>query len=302
MCNQGFNLFPRHLYYILLINPGIIFTPFTSSPCLFLTENMHQQLLTQAWEGFSGLIKNLPRVCFLQQFQSFCGWISKGQGGGREKGTTMAVQPLAPRWSALVQLLELKLLESLAELSVKWKRVAASSTHLVFLRIWQCVVSKTSQMDKSSTKLVSPKRGWQDPAIRRCSASTFWISGAQSSKQGYHIAMNSQDLSGFIPFSIPFTVVIQELDDSLAEAGQSMQQPHTSWAFMGADVLSSLQKHWCVSIHSCLTVVLLESSLERSYLSLLFPLPRTGNAKRKAGPADRNLLLVTSNNRVLNVT
>lgn len=113
--------------------------------------------------------------------------------------------------------------------------------------------------------------------------------------------MNSQDLSGFIPFSIPFTVVIQELDDSLAEAGQSMQQPHTSWAFMGADVLSSLQKHWCVSIHSCLTVVLLESSLERSYLSLLFPLPRTGNAKGKAGPADRNLLLVTSN-RVLNVT
>lgn len=80
---------------------------------------MHQQLLTQAWEGFSGLIKNLPWVCFLQQFQSFCGWISKGQGGGGEKGTTMTVQPLAPRWSALVQLLELKLLESLAELSVK---------------------------------------------------------------------------------------------------------------------------------------------------------------------------------------
>ena len=67
----------------------------------------------------------------------------------------------------------------------------------------------------------------------------FWSSS--SSKQGYHIAMNSQDLSGLDPFSVPFMGVIQELDDSLAAAGQSMQQQHTSWVFNGALVLSSLQ-------------------------------------------------------------
>lgn len=85
--------------------------------------------------------------------------------------------------------------------------------------------------------------------------------------------MNSQDLPGLDPFSIPFMGVIQELDDSLAAAGQSMQQQHTSWIFMGAVVLSSLQKHWCVSIHSCLTAVLTESSLGKPCLPLIFALP-----------------------------
>jgi len=76
--------------------------------------------------------------------------------------------------------------------------------------------------------------------------------------------MNSQDLSGLDPFSFPFMGLIQELDDSLAAAGQSIQQRHTSWVFMEAVVLSSLQKHWCISFHNCLTVVFTESSLGRS--------------------------------------
>lgn len=84
--------------------------------------------------------------------------------------------------------------------------------------------------------------------------------------------MNSQDLSGLDPFSIPVMGVIQELADSLAAAGQSVQHRHTSWVFMGAIVLSSLQKHSCISVHSCLTAVLTESSLGRSYLPLMFSL------------------------------
>lgn len=121
--------------------------------------------------------RTLCEYVFSSNFRVSVGGSARGRVRGGES-TIMAAQPLAPRWSALMQLLELKLLGSLAELSVKWHRVAASSTHLVFLRIWHCAVSKAPQMDKSGTKLVSPKRGWQEPAIRRCSASTLWISGA----------------------------------------------------------------------------------------------------------------------------
>lgn len=84
--------------------------------------------------------------------------------------------------------------------------------------------------------------------------------------------MNIQDLSGLDPFSVPFMGVIQELDDSLAAAGQGLQQQHISWVFMGAVALSSLQEHWCSSIHSCLTAVLTKSSLGRSGLPLAFAL------------------------------
>lgn len=44
--------------------PGLFSSLFTFSPYLFPVENVHQHLNTHAWGRFSGLIINLPQICF----------------------------------------------------------------------------------------------------------------------------------------------------------------------------------------------------------------------------------------------
>lgn len=86
---------------------------------------------------------------------------------------------------------------------------------------------------------------------------------------------------------------IQELDDSLAATGQSTQQQHMSWVFMGVVVLvvmSSLQKHWYeFHLVAAWLLSLLNLHLEDPKFALL-SISRTGNTKGKAGPTGHGLL------------
>lgn len=97
--------------------------------------------------------------------------------------------------------------------------------------------------------------------------------------------MNSQDLSGLDPFSVPFMGVIQELDDSLAAAGQSMQQQHTSWVFMEQLYCPHCRNTGALQFTAASLLSLLSPHLE----DLAFPLYLFCQASKGQGMPKANL-------------